>query len=480
MLAEGNPSCTAMKNKKKRQQLELEIEAIGFEGKSIARHDGKVFFVEGGIPGDTVIAETRRKRRRYTEAVIAELLTPSPDRTEPLCSHFGTCGGCKWQHLQYEKQLEWKTQNVRDAFTRLGGIEPETLHNTVGCGVQFHYRNKMEFTYGDKRWLTEAEIASEDEIQRDFALGMHIPGRFDRILDLKECHLMHQDPAPILDSLRERALRDKLKAFSTRTHEGFLRNIVFRTTRAGEMMCILITTSPQTDAEQSYVTFAEEVCLQHGASTFMHAVSNSKSSVAQGEIVYTHGSEYITETLCGVDYTISPFSFFQTNPAQAEVLFTKALDLADLKKDHVVWDLYCGAGTITLIAAQRVDRVYGIEVSSSSIKDAHANAARNNIENATFFEADMLKAAKGELLAELPAPDVIIVDPPRAGMHPDVTEKLLDIGAKTIVYISCNPATQARDCAVLHRDYDVKEVQPVDMFPNTWHIESIALLQKRV
>ncbi len=468
-----------MKNKKKRQQLELQIESIGFEGKSIARHDGKVYFVEGGIPGDTVVAETRRKRRRYTEAVIHELIEPSEARVEPVCSHFGTCGGCKWQHLRYEDQLRWKTQNVRDAFERLGGIEPQELRETIGCSSQYNYRNKMEFTFGDKRWLTEQEIQSDEEIERDFALGMHIPGRFDRILDLRECHLLHKDTMPILELLRSKALELGLRPFTTKTHTGFLRNIVFRTSRTGEMMCILITTSPQNDDQRQYIEYAHTVCIENGGTTFMHAISNSKSSVAQGEIVFTDGSKTIKETLCNVDFTISPFSFFQTNPAQAEVLFSTALDLANLQREHIVWDLYCGAGTITLIAAQRVDKIFGIEISASSIRDAHENAKVNNVDNAEFFEADMRHAAKGELLKDLPAPDVIIVDPPRAGMHPDVTEKLLEIGAKKIIYISCNPATQARDCAVLHRDYDVELVQPVDMFPNTWHIESIALLKRR-
>lgn len=471
-----------MKKSRAAEYIDLTIDSIGFEGKAVARHESMVYFVDGGIPGDVVRAEIRRRKKKYVEARVTEILQPSPVRVQPVCSYFGDCGGCKWQHLAYSEQVRWKKQHVQDAFERLGKVEYALLEDTLSCEQEYGYRNKMEFSFSNSRWLTDLEITSGVEFDRDFALGLHVPGRFDKVVDVQECFLQPAIGNHIVNAVRKAARERHVAPFETRMHTGFLRNLVIRSSRAtGEIMVILVTSPPLLDEEHDLIQWlATTFPVQfREVSTVVHAITTSKATVAGGEPHVLTGTGTITEELLGVRFRISPFSFFQTNTAQAERLFKTALDYADIQPDHIVWDLYCGAGSITLCAAARARRVIGIEIVESSIADARNNAENNDIRNADFYLEDMQKAAARDLLSELPAPDVIIVDPPRAGLHADVVQKLLDIGAPTLVYVSCNPATQARDCALLAEKYVIEKLKPVDMFPQTYHIESVARLRRK-
>lgn len=471
-----------MKKSRAAEYIDLTIDSIGFEGKAVARHESMVYFVEGGIPGDVVRAEIRRRKKKYVEARVTEILQPSSVRVQPVCSYFGDCGGCKWQHLAYSEQVRWKKQHVQDAFERLGKVEYVLLEDTLSCEQEYGYRNKMEFSFSNSRWLTDLEIASGVEFDRDFALGLHVPGRFDKVVDVQECFLQPAIGNHIVNAVRKAARERHVAPFETRMHTGFLRNLVIRSSRAtGEIMVILVTSPPLLDEEHDLIQWlATTFPVQfREVTTVVHAITTSKATVAGGEPHVLTGTGTITEELLGVRFRISPFSFFQTNTAQAERLFRTALDYADIQPDHIVWDLYCGAGSITLCAAARARRVIGIEIVESSIADARNNADNNDIRNADFYLEDMQKAAARDLLSELPAPDVIIVDPPRAGLHADVVQKLLDIGAPTLVYVSCNPATQARDCALLAEKYVIEKLKPVDMFPQTYHIESVARLRRK-
>ena len=464
-----------------REVLDLHIDSIGFEGKAVARHDDMVCFVEGAVPGDKVQVEVIRKKRRFKEARTIAIHEASPFRVEPRCSHFGECGGCRWQHLDYNEQVRWKGIHVRDAFQRIGKIEIGELLPALPAENQYYYRNKMEFSFGDSRWLTADQIAGGEEFDRSFALGLHVPGRYDKILDVDRCYLQSELSNAILTRVREQALAFDAKPFSTKTHEGFLRNLVVRHAQnAQQTMLILVTSAPESTGDQKLLQwFDRELPGEFPAvTTTIHALNTSKSSVAVGEPRIMHGEGFITETLLGVHFRISPFSFFQTNTRQAERLFSIALEYASPTGDQRIWDLYCGAGSISLCAAQRAAHVTGIELNKTAIEDARANAMRNNINNVTFI-ADDMKNAAADLLARSERPDTIIVDPPRAGMHPDVVKALPEFGADTIVYVSCNPTTQARDCAILDEHYQIERMQPVDMFPNTYHIESVARLVRR-
>jgi len=476
----------------KRQTVELTIESLGFEGKAIARHEGLVYFVEGGIVGDVVLAEVRSAKKNHAEAVIQSLLKPSEYRVKPHCKHFGVCGGCKWQHLAYSKQLYWKQHHIRDAFERLGKVPFGELLPTIASPEELFYRNKMEYSFGDSRWLTAEELTEADATSaplpdKHFALGLHIPGRFDKVLDVQECFLQTPLTGQILDTVRRAAKERAVSIFQTRTHEGFLRNLVVRISRAtGELMVILVTSPVASKADESLIQwFGEEFPnLIPQVTTTVHAITRSKATIATGEPTTLMGKGFITEEILGVRFRVSPFSFFQTNTLQTNQLFATALEFAGLAEhtphpQAIVWDLYCGAGSITLPAARRAAFVVGIELSEHSIADARANAQANGITNVEFYAEDMHKAVQQGILARLPKPDVVIVDPPRAGMHPEVVRTLAALAPPVISYVSCNPATQARDCALLAEQYAVERIQPVDMFPHTYHIESVARLVRK-
>ena len=469
--------------KKNKELIELDIESIAFQGVAVGRKDGMVYFVKGAAPGDKVNARVLRKKRSYYEARCEEVLEASPHRVEPECKYFGTCGGCSWQHLDYEQQLFWKKQHVVDAFERIAKVKGADFRDTIPSENRFYYRNKMEFSFGTSRWLTEDEIGDEEEIaNKHFALGLHTPGRFDKVLDIDKCYIQNDKCNAILNTVKEKALELETSAYNQRTHEGFLRNLVLRTTKeAAEIMLILVTNDIGEEADTKMIEWLEKDFPEAHpeVTTIIHAINSKPAQVAVGEPELLKGSGTITEEILGIKYRISPFSFFQTNPGQLDKFIGTILDAADPDDNTTIWDLYCGTGSITLPGAKRAGRILGIELVESSIADAKQNAALNDIKNVEFFCADLHDKKIHEFLALMPEPDTIILDPPRAGMHENLVATILRFAPKKIVYVSCNPATQARDCELLSNVYKVTSLQPFDMFPHTFHVESIAVLERR-
>ncbi len=471
--------------KKKRvfEELELEIESIGFEGVAIARKDGVVHFVKNAVPGDTVRVNIKKKKKSYVETFFLELLNPSPLRETPRCEHFGICGGCTWQNLQYPEQIKWKRQHVIDAFERLGKIPYGEMYETLGSPEIFHYRNKMDFSFASSRWLTDEEVANNDEIKnKTFALGLHVPGRFDKVVDVNACHIQPAIGNKLLTRIREKALEYGVTPFDARNFVGFLRSLIIRSTIAyNQNMVILITKgNTETDEEIKFINWFENDFKNEFPEfdNIILALNSTRSPVAIDSMKQIKGNGFIKENILGVDYQISPFSFFQTNATQLNQFIGKIIDFADLQSNEIIWDLYCGTGSITLPASKKCKKIYGVELVESSIIDAKINANLNNIINAEFFCADLHNADTPELLNSLENPNCIIIDPPRAGVHKNLLEHIKSINPSRLVYVSCNPATQARDCAELASHYRVVKVQPVDMFPHTYHVESIALLER--
>ena len=473
-----------MASKRKQREdrfVEIDVDSIGFEGVSVGRLDGVVHFVKGALPGERVRARVLRSKKSYVEAEAVEIYTQAPSRITPPCEHFGVCGGCKWQHLDYPEQIRWKRQHVADAFQRLAKIPVGEVTETIAAPNPFAYRNKMEFSFGASAWLTNEEIASGEDFDTRFALGLHVPGRFDKVRHVKHCFLQSDAPNALLAAVHALRQQNPVTAHHQRSHEGFLRHLLVRSSATtGSVMTALITTTPSTDAEQQFVE--DWMALYHTLppeSTLIHAVNETKSPVAVGTIEQLVGTGYLTENSHGVEYQISPFSFFQTNTEQLPQLVGTALEYASLTPDDTVWDLYCGTGTLALPAAKVAKHVFGAELVESSILDAKGNAERNGITNADFHVVDLHTAEAITLLKAAPQPDVIMIDPPRAGMHPMLVQHVLEVGAPRVSYVSCNPSTLARDCALLAEAYDVEVVTPVDMFPQTYHVEAVARLRKR-
>ncbi len=468
---------------KRGDQLTVALEQFALEGKSIARVDGLVVFVTGAVPGDRVRVELTKIKKSFCEARAVEVLTPSPLRAEPRCRYFGTCGGCRWQNVRYDAQLAFKRQHVIDALERIGGIRGVSVNEAIGSASDIFYRNKMEFSFG-RRWLTAEELArrvegDEPAPGEDLALGLHIPGRYDRVLDLEECWLQSTTSMQIVNRVREFALRSGLSVYSPDAQAGYLRNLVIRqSAHTDEIMVNLVTREEDPDVMRALT--GELLRLFPSITTVCNNITDRPAQVAVGEreVVY-HGPGFITERIASRTYRISANSFFQTNTRQAERLYDSARRMARLKLSDVVFDLYCGTGTIALHIADDVRAVVGYEQVPSAIEDARRNAAMNGVGNCTFVQGD-LKAAlaqKGGRPFDAETPDVMMIDPPRAGMHPDVVRAVLAMKPSRIVYISCNPATQARDVAML-AEYRIEEVQPVDMFPHTFHIENIVALSR--
>jgi len=462
---------------RKGDSIRLKMEKAAFEGKSVARHGGLVVFVEGAVPGDVADVRIFKKKRDYAEGRAVEIVLPSTERVEPKCGHFGICGGCSWQNLAYEAQLQWKREHVREAFERIGGLGAVSVRETLAAERQFFYRNKMEYSFGESRWLLQDEMDVDLE-EPAFALGLHVPGRFDKILHIDECMLQSQESNAILSATRSYFLANGGKAFSTRNQSGELRNLVIREAKAtGERMVFLVTGPGNSAVMDGYASVLRDPAL--GVTTFVHGVTSRLSSVAlaDSERVF-FGDGHITERLGGNVFRISPSSFFQTNTAQAERLYGLASDFAGSRPDDVLWDLYCGTGTISLFLARSAGEVLGVELNGQAVSDARQNAAANGIDNANFIVADISAFLK-ERKSHNTAPDVVILDPPRAGLHPDAARMLGEILPPKIVYVSCNPATCARDCSFLAgRGYNVVEIAPVDMFPQTYHIECVVLLER--
>ncbi len=463
---------------KKGQEVVLTADAAAFEGGCVARHEGMVVFVSGCVPGDTVRARVFKKKKRFAYARTLAVLEPSADRVDAPCDYFSDCGGCKWQNLRYDEQLRWKRQHVVDAFERIARLENTEVRGTIGCAEEYYYRNKMEFSFGTSRWLSDQEIASQEEFNREFALGLHVPGRFDKVLDVHRCWLQSETSNSIVNATRAWALEHDLPAYDFRSHEGLLRNLVIRTARAtGELMVILVTSDDADEVIDSFVEIVRETVP--AVTTIVQAINRGRAQVAFSEETrILHGPGTITERIAGNAFSISPFSFFQTNSLQGEVLYREALTAAAIASDDEVWDLYCGAGTITLAAARTARHVTGIELNEGAVADAWRNARTNGIDNADFIAGDLKGVLTGG--APPPPPRTVITDPPRAGMHQDVLRHILAVAPERIAYVSCNPTTQARDCGLLADAYDVEYVQPVDMFPQTYHIETVARLVRRV
>jgi 23S rRNA (uracil1939-C5)-methyltransferase len=467
------------RNKKQKPFYEnVLITDIGSEGMAIARVDDVVVFVPQVIPGDVCDLQVTRNRKRFREARAVNISTFSPDRITPFCEHFGVCGGCKWQNLPYDKQLFYKHKQVADQLTRIGKIELPEIAPIIGSANTTFYRNKLEFTFSSQRWLTPEEINSSEEIKREGALGFHIPGLFDKVLNIQKCWLQSDLSNAIRNKIREFAINNELSFFDIKNQSGLLRNLIIRTTSTGELMLIVVfyyDDKPNREAllEAVFTSFPETTSLQY--------VINSKGNdtITDQEVVTFKGRDHIFEEMEGLKFKIGPKSFYQTNSDQAYNLYKVTREFAGLTGNETVYDLYTGTGTIANFVARSAKKVIGIEYVPEAIEDARVNSQINGIGNTLFFAGDMKNVLSTEFINRHGHPDVIITDPPRAGMDTKVVETILNAAPEKIVYVSCNPATQARDILLLDEKYAVVAVQPVDMFPHTHHVENVVLLAKR-
>ena len=471
-----------MRNKKKLPLLEnITITAVAAEGKALARVDDKVVFVPYVVPGDVVDLQVKKKKNSYMEAVAVKIHEYSPLRDTPFCQHYGVCGGCKWQCLKYEEQLKAKQQQVYDNLTRIGKVELPEFMPIIGSKKTREYRNKLEYGFSNKRWLTEDEVRQDVKYDVMDAVGFHITGAFDKILDIEKCHLMDDLQNKIRNDIREYALKNGLVFYDLRQNAGLLRSMMMRNSNTGEFM-LLVQFRIET-AEKKEQAMA---LMQHLADTFPEITSllyvdNHKANDTFGdqEVHCFKGTDFIYETMEDLKFKVGPKSFYQTNTDQAYELYSVARSFADLTGNELVYDLYTGTGTIANFVAKKARKVIGIEYVPEAIEDAKVNSQINNIDNTLFYAGDMKDILNKDFIEEHGRPDVIITDPPRAGMHQDVIDTILFAAPKRIVYVSCNPATQARDLQLLDADYKVAKVQPVDMFPHTQHVENVVLLERR-
>ena len=472
-----------MARKKKALPLleKIEITGVAAEGKSLARVNDMVVFVPFVVPGDVVDIQLRRKKHSYAEGEAVKFHEYSSLRAVPFCRHYGVCGGCKWQCLQYEHQLKYKQQQVVDALTRIGKVELPDVMPIIGSEQTRAYRNKLEFTFSNKRWLTWDEVERNVTYDNMNALGFHIPGAFDKVLDIQECALMPELNNRIRNAIRDFAAKQGIPFFDLRTQEGVLRNIMLRTSTTGEIM-LLIQAKVVDDAAMAMLNnLLEYIANEFSEITSLLYVINNKCNDTFGDLeVHTYkGTDVIFEEMEGLRFKVGPKSFYQTNSRQAYNLYKVARDFAALTGDEIVYDLYTGTGTIANFVARKAKKVVGIEYVEDAVADARVNSELNNLDNLLFYAGDMKDILTKEFIQEHGRPDVIITDPPRAGMHNDVIDTILFAAPDRIVYVSCNPATQARDLSLLDNDYKVVAVQPVDMFPHTHHVENVVLLEKR-
>jgi len=466
-----------MKNKERRTMEQVAITDMSSEGKGIAKIEGKVYFVKGSVPGDVVNIEIRKNKSSFAEADILQLVAPSDKRIQPSCIHFGTCGGCKWQHIGYESQLAFKTQTVSDALSRIGKIEVQGMNPIVGCDAPFYYRNKLEFGFTDRKWLTLEDITSGNEYDRR-GVGFHVPESFSGVLDVQHCWLQSGPSNDIRSSVRQFALANNYSFFDLKNQGGFLRNLMVRTTSTGEVMVLLSVTE---NDKEKIDAIMRHILNEFPAINSLQYVVNGKrnDTIYDLEPVVFAGNAYIMERLGKHQFKINPKSFFQTNTAQAEKLYAITKEYAGLAGEQNVFDLYTGVGSIALYVSDACKTVTGIEQVEEAILDAKANAAFNGVNNCTFYAGDVRMMLNADFIAKHGKADVIITDPPRAGMHEDVVKTLLELESQRIVYVSCNPATQARDLQLLSEKYEVNAIQPVDMFPQTTHIENVVRMEKR-
>lgn len=457
---------------------DLEVIDISTEGKSIAKHEGLVVFIEGAVPGDVVDVMIHKKKSSFAEGKVHAIKKYSSERVTPRCEHFGTCGGCKWQNFSYKKQLEFKQKYVLDAFTRIGKLSFNEILPILGNSNEYFYRNKLEFSFSNKKWLTNEQITNQEVIENKNALGFHIPGLFDKVLDINNCYLQAEPSNSIRNSIREYAYENHLTFIDIRNKGGLLRTVMIRTTSTGEVMVLVAV----------YDWLEKELfgLLDHLKDTFpkitslLYTHSHKANDTLQGlEIKTYHGCDHIIEEMEGLKFKISAKSFYQTNSEQAFNLYKITRDFAQLTGKEIVYDLYTGTGTIANFIARFAKKVVGIEYVEDSIKDAVENSNNNSINNTSFFAGDMKDVLNEEFISQHGIPDVIITDPPRAGMHDDVIKVILKVAPERVVYVSCNPSTQARDLALMEGQYQIVKIQPVDMFPQTAHVENVVLLKRR-
>lgn len=462
---------------KKGEEFECEIESTAFKGKGVAKVDGLAVFIHGTAPGDKVRARVIKKKKSFREAKLLEILEPSTNRIVPKCIHANVCGGCTWQHLPYNKQLEYKEQHVRDHTERLAGLDPSLVRPIIGAEKPFYYRNKMEYSFGTKRWLSEEEINRDEYVDDSgFTAGLHAPGRYDKILNLKECHL--QDPVSyrILDSVRRYCIKNGIPAYDTHEQSGFMRHLMIRNSfYTDDLMVNLVTFRDDPELMENLKNHLLAGFPE--ITTIVNNVNDQPNPTAIGRFENVlHGKGYIVDHIGGYSFKIHPNAFFQTNTKQAETLYDTALNFADIQPGERVFDLYCGVGTLSLYLTKKADHVVGVELVDVAIKNANQNAKENSVSNIEFVKGDMKDTFNAQFMDQYGYPDCIITDPPRSGMHPDVVKHLAELKVPKLIYVSCNPSTQARDLKELKEVYNIEAIQPVDMFPQTYHIEAVAKL----
>lgn len=453
---------------------------IADKGKAVGRtEEGQVIFTEGAVPGDVVDVMVLRKKKSMSEAIVKRIVSYSKDRVDAECIHFGVCGGCKWQNLDYQAQLRHKFQTVKDCVSRIAKLNPDIVMPIIGCDENLRYRNKLEYSFSTRRWITNEEAASTDEITQTGAFGFHRPGYFDKIVDIQECLLQDDLTNKIRNFVKDFAVENDYSFYDLRAHNGLLRNMIVRNSTKGDWMVNLIFGY---DDQEKIVLIMDALKTNFPQITSLNYCVNDKvnDTIWDKEVINYHGVPYILEQLRDVQYKIGTKSFFQTNPKQAKTLFDVASDYAELTKDDNVYDLYTGLGSIALYISSKVKHVTGIEEIAEAIADANINMELNNIKNTTFYTGDVKHLLNDDFVAKHGKADVIITDPPRLGMHESVVQTLLELEVPRLVYISCNPATQARDLALLNEKYETIAIQPVDMFPHTHHIESVAKLKLRI
>lgn len=456
----------------------LEITDIAAEGKALGRYNDMVVFVPLTVPGDVVNVQITNKRRRFMEGFVTEYVKKSTERTDAFCEHFGVCGGCKWQNLPYETQLRFKQQQVEDQLTRIGHVELPEISPIIGSEQTTYYRNKLEYTFSCKRWMTREEIAEGKAIENPDVLGFHIPGMFDKILGIKHCWLQAEPSNAIRLSIDKFCRDNGYEYYDARAHTGYMRNIVIRTSTTGEIMLIVVFAYENEERQNALL---EHIAGNFPEITSLMYVVNSKfnDTIGDLDIKLFHGNDHIFESMEGLKFKIGPKSFYQTNSKQAYKLYRVTRELAGLTGGETVYDLYTGTGTIANFVAGKCKKVVGVEYVPEAIEDARINSEINGITNTVFYAGDMKDVLNDDFIAANGKPDVIILDPPRAGIHGDVAETVLKAAPEKIVYVSCNPATQARDVAIFNRDYKITAVQPVDMFPHTHHVENVICMIRK-
>ncbi len=463
--------------RKKKQLKAVTVTDFAAEGKCLIKHDGQVIFLNSPnvAPGDVVDIVINRKKANFAEAIVLNTITPSPIRRQPVCSHFGTCGGCKWQHIPYAIQLEQKQKQVYDHLDRIGKLDIHERLDILAAPEEFFYRNKLEFTFANSRWLTTEEIASGETFNRN-ALGFHVPKRFDKVIAIDNCHLQPDPSNQIRNFLNDLAVKNEFSYYDHIKHQGFLRSLMIRTSTLGHVMVLIQFAETNQEAIELVMNSIQE---QFPEITSLNFVINQKGNdtIYDLEIINHFGKLFIEEKIEDLTFRITPKSFYQTNPKQAVNLYNIVKEFAELKTEDTLFDLYTGTGTIALFLAKSVKKVIGVESVAEAIADAKINAQANEIDNAAFFVGDMKRVLSNAFIEKHGKPNVVVLDPPRAGLDTEVTETLLQVLPERIVYVSCNSATQARDLNLLATHYDIRKVQPVDMFPQTHHVENVAQLK---